>query len=123
MIAEDIVILGNHITDVDSYSEQETLLMRQCLRETKECSLKLERTANRFHNTCKLRREPVARALDESSSMSLDGRHDMSRHCASKGRVGRFLIGVHEPGIAIHICNQDSGKSTSHSLSRPKPRS
>ena len=76
VVTVDIVLLNDYVADVNSDTEQETLLRRKWHYFSHDRFLELERTANRFHGARKLCKEAVACRLDDPPRMAADRGHN-----------------------------------------------
>jgi len=110
-IAVDVVLLDDHVTEVDADPKRDALVLGRFLVPVDHTALDLDRAAYRVDDTGELRQKPVAGVLDDPAVMLGNlGINQFAEMCL-EAFVRALLIGAHQARVARHICGKDRGKA------------
>jgi len=96
-IAENIVLLNNHVADVDANAKPDALLVRQASLAVDHPTLDLGGATHSVHHTGELCQETVAGVLDGTALVLSDPRVDQLFQMCLETLVGAFLVNAHQP--------------------------
>ena len=114
-VAEDVVLLNDHIAEVDPDAEVDPLIGRQRRISLNHSPLDLRRASHGVHNARIFRQQAVARVLYDPAPVLLDLRIDQLLEVRLEPFVGLFLGRPHQARIAGHVGGEDRGEAANGS--------
>src|SRR5690242_12939833 len=105
-VAKYVMRFDNHVTDIDADAERNPPVFRIGGCQFFNTGLELHSGSNRFDSARKLRQEPVAGVLDDAAAVLGDCGINGVRQKHGQFGVRSFLIIMHKPRIASHVCGQ-----------------
>ena len=108
-VAEDIVVLYNHVAQVDADAEPNPALFGHVEPALGHPALDLHCTAYGIHHARKLCQEPVARVLHDPAAVFGDLGVDQFPEVGLEPFVRPFLVGAHQPRIRNYVGGEDRG--------------
>ncbi len=113
-VAEDIVVLNDHVAQIDSDAVEERTRRRHVAIAPGHPFLKFDRAAQRLGDALKFHQQAIAGGLDDAAFAFCDRRVDqLEPHGFQPGkRPG--LVDFHQPAIADHIRGQNRGQPAMH---------
>jgi hypothetical protein len=121
-VTEDVVRLGNHITEVDAETKLDALTRWDIDIALGYRPLHLDRAAHCIHHTRELYQHAVAGVLHDPAVMFAYGWINQFAEKCPEALVRAFLIRPHQPRIAGHISGEDGGKTAFDGLFHVLPR-
>src|SRR5690242_15058211 len=110
-IAEDVMLLDDHIPKVDSDMKSDAILLGHRRLAAKHAALDLDRATHRIEDALELRQQPVARVLYGATPALLDRRFNEFPKMRFEPLVCPLLVLPHQARIARHVGGQDRGKA------------
>ena len=108
-VAEDVAVLDHDVADIDA-DAQPHREARPVLVRLHQGLLDLECTGDRVQHAGELRQHAVAGSIGDPAAMLAD--QIVDHHAPRRqGRHRGFLVGVHEPAVALDIGSQDRRES------------
>ena len=106
-VAIDILLLENHLTDMDADPEAQEIMVR-------EPFLHLHRAVNRIGDAGEFDQPAISHALDDLAAMVGDGGFEqVPAHCPER-RKRAGLIRAHQAGIIHHIGGENGAQAALH---------
>jgi hypothetical protein len=113
-VAMDIVILNEHIAQIDADAELQSTIDRDVCVALGLGFLHLRRAAQGVYDTMELDQEPVAHSLNQTAVMVGNlGLEDVLEVCA-KLSAHSFFVGLAQTAITGNIGNHYGGKPAFH---------
>ena len=109
-IAEDVVVLEDHVAEVDADAELDPARRRHIRVAPRHPALDLDRTLHRVGDALKLDQEAVAGGLDDPAAVLGDRRVDQLEPVGPQARKRAGLVGLHQPAVADHVGGEDRGE-------------
>src|SRR5215204_6250955 len=104
-IAEDVVVIYDHIAEMDSEAVRNALLFRR--RAHREAALKRNRPAHGVEPAREFNQKAVSGRLDDAAAMGCQRRIDLVAAQGTQPIQGAFLVFGNEPTIACYVGYQD----------------
>jgi hypothetical protein len=121
-VAEDVVLLGNYVAEIDADAILDPLLGRGARVALDHPALDLNGTPDGVHYAGKLGQEPVAGVLYDPASVLGDLRIDQFAEVGLEPFVRPLLIRAHQPRIPRHVGGQDRGEAADRGHFLPSAR-
>jgi hypothetical protein len=118
-VAEDVVLLDNHVAEVDADAESDTLVLGRFGIAFRHAALDLHGAAHGINDARKLCQEAVAGILYDTASVLLDLRLYQLPEMGLQALVRPLLVGPHQARIARHIGGEDRGKAADRGHGSP----
>jgi hypothetical protein len=111
-IPVDVVFFNDHVAEIDADPKPDAPLSGHFILTLDHSALEFRGTAHRVHDTRKFCEQAVASILDRTATMLLDLRLDQFAEMRLEAFVRAFLVGAHQPQIALHISGKDRSETS-----------
>jgi hypothetical protein len=101
--AEDVVLLNDHVAEVDADAELDPLLCRGLRVALGHVALDLRSAPDGINHACELGNEAIARVLDNPPAAFRDLRIDECCEMRFQALVRALFVDTHKPRIPRHI--------------------
>ena len=106
-IAEDVVVLADHVAEVDADAKADLALRRHVAVAPRHALLDLDRARHGIRDARELDQHAVAGGLDQPPLVLGDRRVDQLETMGLETRERARLIGFHQAAVADHVGGED----------------
>jgi hypothetical protein len=102
-IAEDVMLLGNHVAEVDTHPELNALLWRGARVALRHASLDLNGAAHGVHHARELRQQTIAGVLYDPAAVLGDLGVDQLPEVRGEALVSALFVSTHKAGVPRNV--------------------
>ena len=103
-VSVKILPVDDEVAEIDSHPKFEMAVLGRSGIALFHGALDFHRAARRTEHACELDEKSIAHDLENAPVMFCDGRVENIATMALQRREGSFLVGLHQPAIANHVC-------------------
>ena len=118
--AEHVVLLDDHIREVDADAEAHAPVFRQVGIAGVGCLLHVDGEGDGIHRAAELGQKPVAQRLDDAPAILRDQRVDDGRLAFHQLGQRARLVAFHQPRVARDIGREDCRQAPFQALKTPR---